>query len=129
MANPLRGEVEWMVNGREYILRLSIGDLVALDNLEEGKNGCMALVSRLTSQQYGVNDLTNVLQRALKTGCKVSLKREEIYELIDEAEWESARDVVIEVLMKRLIKEKPDDKAKDEESNSAPLPQRNTGDD
>lgn len=115
MANPYRGEVEWKVSPntpyeRVYTLRLSIGDLAALDNAEEGKDGCMALVNRLLTRHYGLNDLTIVLMRAIKTGMKVNLKREEVYELIDEAGFDEATSAVIDVLNKRLNKEKPEEK-------------------
>ena len=126
MANPLRGEVDWVVGKdtpleRTYTLRLSIGDLAQLDNAEEGKDGCMALVNRLLTRHYGLNDLTSVLMRAIKTGMKVNLRREEVYELIDEAGFDEATSVVIDVLNKRLNKEKPEEK-NPEELNGAGHP-------
>ena len=135
MANPYRGEVEWKVSAntpyeRTYTLRLSIGDLAALDNAEEGKDGCMSLVNRLLTRRYGLNDLTIVLMRALKTGMKINLKREEVHELIDEAGFDEATSAVIDVLNKRLNKEKPEEKNPEEANGLAtPLSGMPTGND
>jgi hypothetical protein len=124
-SNPHRNEVEWVVNGRPYILRLSLGDLAAIDNREPGNDGCMALVSRIREMRYGVGDIALVLLRALKTGSRITLKMDDVLELIEEAGWSEATNIVIDVLSKRLGKEEPEPPTPNGEDHS-PLSSRET---
>lgn len=67
MANPYRGEVRLVVDGRAHVLRLTLG---ALAELEEALavRSLLGLVERFESGDFSTRDLLALLAAGLKGG-------------------------------------------------------------
>lgn len=67
MVNPYRGEVSLVLDGRAYVLRLTLG---ALAELEEAlaAGSLLALVERFESGAFSTRDLLALLGAGLKGG-------------------------------------------------------------
>jgi len=67
MVNPYRGEVALVVDGKSYVLRLTLG---ALAELEEslGESSLLALVERFESGRFTTRDLLALLTSGLRGG-------------------------------------------------------------
>jgi len=67
MANPYRGEVSLVLDGRAYVLRLTLGALAELEeSLEAGS--LLELVERFESGGFSTRDLLALLAAGLKGG-------------------------------------------------------------
>ena len=67
MANPYRGEVSLVLNGRAHVLRLTLG---ALAELEQGlgSDSLLGLVERFESGAFSTGDLVALLEAGLRGG-------------------------------------------------------------
>ena len=81
MANPYRGEVALVLDGRSHLLRLTLG---ALAELEQGlgSDSLLALVERFESGAFSTGDLVALLEAGLRgggwQGCRADLLGAEI---------------------------------------------------
>jgi len=67
MANPYRGEVELVLEGRARVMRLTLGALAELEaDLESGS--LMELVQRFESGEFSARDLLALLWAGLRGG-------------------------------------------------------------
>lgn len=67
MANPLRGEVDIVLDGQPHTLRLTLGALAELE-AGLGEPGLAGLVARLDEGRFGSRDILAVLLAGLKGG-------------------------------------------------------------
>lgn len=67
MVNPHRGEVELVVDGQPYVLRLTLGALAELEQ-ELGENDLISLVERFEKAQFSASDLMALLAAGLRGG-------------------------------------------------------------
>lgn len=67
MENPLRGDVALTIDGRRYILRLTLGALAALEERLESRS-LMDLAQRFESGEVSASDLTALLAAGLMGG-------------------------------------------------------------
>ena len=67
MANPLRGEVELVLDGRRHVARLTLGALAELEG-ELGESGLSGLVARIDEGRFGSGDILAVLVAGLRGG-------------------------------------------------------------
>jgi hypothetical protein len=67
MANPWRGDVALVIDGRRHTLRLTLG---ALAELEEGlaEQSLMALVERFEGNTFSSRDVLALLEAGLRGG-------------------------------------------------------------
>jgi hypothetical protein len=76
LANPLRGEVVLRVEGRDRILRLSLGALAALESALQA-DGLVALAERLERGGARADDVIDILTAGF-LGAGAPLSREEV---------------------------------------------------
>jgi len=67
MVNPHRGEVELILNGDPYVLRLTLGALAELEEDLEAKD-LFSLIQRFESQSFCTRDLMALLLAGLRGG-------------------------------------------------------------
>ena len=67
MVNPYRGEVELMVGGVAYVMRLPLGILAELEQ-ELASDSLMALVQRFETGAFSARDLLALLRAGLRGG-------------------------------------------------------------
>lgn len=67
MENPLRGEVALVIDGKRYVMRLTLGALAALEARLESQS-LMALAERFETGQISATDLTALLTAGLLGG-------------------------------------------------------------
>lgn len=67
MANAKRGEVEAMLDGKPYILCLTLGALAELENAS-GANDLLALAERFTARRLSSRDILRVIACGLRGG-------------------------------------------------------------
>lgn len=67
MANPYRGEVSLVVEGRAYVLRLTLGALAELED-ELKTSSLLELVGRFETGAFSTRDLMALLLAGLKGG-------------------------------------------------------------
>lgn len=67
MENPLRGEVALTIDGRRYVMRLTLGALAALEARLESRS-LMDLAQRFESGEVSASDLTALLTAGLMGG-------------------------------------------------------------
>lgn len=74
MANPWRGDVELVVDGKTHVMRLTLGALAELEERLEEKS-LIALVERFEANRFSSRDVLNLLQAGLEGGgCDISAK-------------------------------------------------------
>ncbi len=67
MANPARGEVEIVIDGRPHVMRLTLGALATLEE-ELGSESLVALAERFESGQIRSGELLKLLAAGLRGG-------------------------------------------------------------
>ncbi|MEM7057329.1 MAG: gene transfer agent family protein [Pseudomonadota bacterium] len=67
MENPLRGDVAVVIDGKRYVLRLTLGALAALEARLESQS-LMELAERFETGQISATDLTALLAAGLMGG-------------------------------------------------------------
>lgn len=67
MENPLRGDVALVINGKRYVMRLTLGALAALEARLESRS-LMDLAGRFETGEIGAGDLAALLSAGLIGG-------------------------------------------------------------
>ena len=67
MANPFRGEVALMLDGREHVARLTLGALAELE-AELGADGLTGLMERMDAGRIASREIMAVLVAGLRGG-------------------------------------------------------------
>ncbi|MDN5567926.1 MAG: gene transfer agent family protein [Paracoccus sp. (in: a-proteobacteria)] len=67
MANPMRGEVQLMLDGQRHIARLTLGTLAELE-AELAEDSLAGLVRRLEEGRFSSRDILAVLVAGLRGG-------------------------------------------------------------
>ncbi|KIX19266.1 MULTISPECIES: gene transfer agent family protein [Paracoccus] len=67
MANPMRGEVSLMLDGRPHVARLTLGALAELEAQLEA-DGLTGLVARLDAGRFSSREILAVLVAGLRGG-------------------------------------------------------------
>jgi len=66
-VNPFRGEVTITIDGKEHLMRLSLGSLAGLE-AELGTDGLLPLIQRFEEGRFSTKDLIALLAAGLKGG-------------------------------------------------------------
>lgn len=67
MANPMRGEVELLLDGRPHVARLTLGALAELEH-DLGADSLLALAGRFEAGGFSSRDVLAVLVAGLRGG-------------------------------------------------------------
>jgi hypothetical protein len=67
MANPWRGDVALVLDGREHVLRLTLGALAELET-KLGEGSLVALVERFEGNRFSSRDVLSLLEAGLQGG-------------------------------------------------------------
>lgn len=67
MANPRRGEIDAILNGERYVLRLTLGGLAELEAYFKAEN-LHALIARFSEGKIAAQDIITILGVGLKGG-------------------------------------------------------------
>ncbi|WP_328593243.1 gene transfer agent family protein [Tritonibacter aquimaris] len=65
--NPHRGEVSLVLDGREHVMRLTLGALAALEH-DLGEDSLINLVQRFENNAFSAHDLMALLRAGLQGG-------------------------------------------------------------
>ena len=115
MANILRGEVDFVVGDKTYILRLTLGDLKTLQQTTGVPT--LAWSKRLQEQNFGMEEIDVILTAALRSGDKQRFKRPvDVTEVMEEAGFPACFDAAVKVLVEAL--RDPKERREEQESYS-----------
>ena len=119
MANALRGEVDFHVGEKTYLLRLSLGDHKALQQATGIPT--LAWGKLLEERKIGAVEVDAILTLALRSGDKERFRRAaDIAEVMEEAGSSACTNAALEVLMTSLTDPR-DRQPKSEENGDRPL--------
>ena len=76
MANPWRGDVALIIEGRRHEMRLTLGALAELET-QLGESSLLSLVERFENNRFSSGDVLALLGAGLKGG-KCDLSQEEL---------------------------------------------------
>lgn len=96
MANPRRGEVEAVFDGRRYTLRLTLGALAELEDAF-GATDLIALAARFEEGRLSARDLLRIIGAGLRGG-GAEISDEEAARLASEAGLKSYIDAAAQLL-------------------------------
>jgi hypothetical protein len=101
MANGLRGEIDFLVGDKTYILRLSLGDLKALQ--QQTGVPTLAWSKRLQEHNFGMEEIDAILTHALRSGDKERFRRpSDVAVVLEEAGFPACLDAAVQVLVEAL---------------------------